>query len=63
MLMTTLANAMGLPLTDFGSASTGKPGELTTSQSARRTAPRRSKPRPLRISGANRHFEDAVPLV
>ena len=28
MLCTTLANAMGVPLTDFGSAATGKPGEL-----------------------------------
>jgi hypothetical protein len=28
MLCTTLANAMGVPLTDFGVASTGKPGEL-----------------------------------
>jgi hypothetical protein len=29
MLCTTLANAMGVPLMDFGKASTGKPGELT----------------------------------
>ncbi|HEY8924094.1 MAG TPA: DUF1552 domain-containing protein [Polyangia bacterium] len=29
MLLTTLANAMGVPLTNFGSAPTGKPGELT----------------------------------
>lgn len=28
MLLTTLANSMGLGLTDFGSAPTGKPGEL-----------------------------------
>jgi hypothetical protein len=28
MLCTTLANAMGVPMTDFGSAATGKPGEL-----------------------------------
>jgi hypothetical protein len=29
MLCTTLANAMGVPMSDFGSASTGKPGELS----------------------------------
>ena len=29
MLLTTLANAMGVPMTNFGSAPTGKPGELT----------------------------------
>ena len=29
MLCTTLANAMGVPLTDFGTAATGKPGELS----------------------------------
>ena len=29
-LPTTLANAMGVPMTNFGSAPTGKAGELTT---------------------------------
>jgi hypothetical protein len=29
MLCTTLANAMGVPLLDFGKAATGKPGELS----------------------------------
>lgn len=29
MLCTTLANAMGVPMMNFGQASTGKPGELT----------------------------------